>query len=155
MQSVVVDIPQKVLLKLLELNTAEIPDEVLPGYMVEVIENCLTTINQVRLALAPHGLDADTYFKAKVYASPITDISVASKDDPRCAMRVFFSQNVRANVVKYQVIQIIHAKNVWIADLLWAMGDAICGKAIYGFSEETLLNMNIARQRIGLSPLEV
>lgn len=154
MQSVVVDVPQNVLLKLLEMNTAEIPNEDLPDYMVEVIGNCLTTINQVRLALAPHGLDADNYFKAKVYASPITDVSVASRKDPRCSMRVFFSQNVRSNVVRYPVIQIIHAENAWIADLLWAIADAICGKTVYGFSDESMLNMNIARQGIGLPPLE-
>lgn len=155
MQSVVVDVPQNVLFKLLDLNTTEIPNEDFPDFVMEVIGNCLTTINQVRLALAPNGLDADNYFKAKCYASPIDDISVASEKDPRCAMCVNFTGNTRAKARKFPIIQIINAENAWVADLLWAFSNAICGKTIFGFLDEDMLNVNIARQRIGLPPLAV
>ena len=152
MQSVVLDIPQNVLFKLLELETVEIPDESFPEFVNEAIGNCLTVIQRVRLLLQDKGLDADTYFKAKLYASQIDALNPFGED--RCEMRVFFSQNVRSAVVRYPVIQVLNAENAWVADLLWAFANAICGKTVYGFSDESLLNVNIARQRIGLPPLE-
>lgn len=169
MQSVIVDIPEAVLLKLLDLDTPNLPDEVFPDFVVEAIGNCLTVINQVRLALEPHELDADTYFKAKLYASKIDAIN-PFKDD-RCAMRVHFSGELRKNLTEYMRGKFVHdengwqyerrnpriiitnTENMWVEDLLRVFADAIAGKTVYGFSDADMLNVNIARDRIGLPAL--
>ena len=172
MQSVVLDIPQNVLFKLLELETVEIPDESFPEFVNEAIGNCLTVIQRVRLLLQDKGLDADTYFKAKLFASKIDALN-PFKDD-RCAMLVHFSGELRKSLMQYERRKVVEVddekgygfgyrepripindpENSWVEDLLRVFADAIGGKTVYGFSDESMLNMNIARQRIGLPPLE-
>ena len=170
MQSVIVDIPQNVLFNLLELETAEIPDESFPEFVNEAVGNCLTVIQWVRLLLQDKGLDADTYFKAKLFASQIDALNPFRED--RCQMRVYFSGELRKNLMEYTRMKSINdengyrmayrnpripinnIENMWVEDLLRVFADAIGGKTVYGFSDESLLNMNIARQRIGLPPLE-
>ena len=170
MQCVVVDIPEDVLFKLLELKSPEFPNEAFPDFVNEAIGNCLTVINRVRLLLHEKELDADTYFKAKLYASQIDSLN-PFKDD-RCKMLVHFSGELRKSLMEYTRmksvndengyrleyreprITINHAENTWVEDLLRVFADAIAGKTVYGFSDEDMHAVNVARQRIGLPPLE-
>ena len=173
MQSVVVDVPENVLLKLLELESPELLNETFPDFVNEAIGNCLTVINRVRLLLHEKGLDADTYFKAKLYASQIDSLN-PFRDD-RCEMLVHFSGELREHLAEYQRqkairdengysigqyewkhprITINNAENAWVEDLLRVFYNAIAGKTVYGFSDADILGMNAARQRRGLPPLE-
>ena len=172
MQSVVVDLPENVLLGLLALESPEIPNESLPDFAVEAVENCLTTINRVRILLDKKALDADTYFKSKLYASQIDALNPFKSD--RCDLRVHFSGKFRKNLYEYEKVKITrneegysigtervnpritikNAENAWVEDLLCVFSDAIAGKTIYGFSDEDMLSVNIARQRMGLPPLK-
>ena len=150
MQNVIVDVPQNALLALLELEDTDIPNEELPDYVIEVIGNCLTTINQVRLVLEQNSLDSDNYFKSKSFASSIDSMG---PDGNRCPMRIFFSQNARSALARDSVIDINQDENAWISDFTTAFADAICGKTVYGFSDTDLKNINLAREKIGLGPL--
>ena len=96
-------------------------------------------------------MDADTYFKAKLYASQIDALN-PFRDD-RCEMLVHFSGNLRGHVARFPIIQVEHEQNAWIADLIYVFGNAICGKTIIGFSDEDMLAVNTARTRTGLPPL--
>ena len=172
MQSVVVDVPENVLLKLLKLESPELPNETFPDFVNEAIGNCLTVINRVRLLLHEKGLDADTYFKAKLYASKIDSLN-PFRDD-RCEMLVHFSGELRKGLMQYERRKVVEdekdekgyrfeyrepritindTENVWVEDLLCVFAAAIGGKTVYGFSDEDMLNVNIARQGIGLPPL--
>jgi len=171
MQSVVVDLPENVLLRLLELESPEIPNESLPDFATEAVGNCLTVINRVRLHFHEKGLDADTYFKGKLYASKIDSLNLFRED--RCQMLVHFSGELRRNLMEYTRVKIVedkngraigteyrnpritinNAENTWVERLLCVFADAIGGKTVYGFSDEGMHAMNVARQRIGLPPL--
>ena len=169
MQSVMVDIPENVLFKLLELETPELAGETFPDFVNEAIGNCLTVINRVRLLLHDKELDADAYYKAKLYASQIDSLN-PFRDD-RCEMLVHFSGEMRKNLMTYMRTKVVHDENgyrseyrnpripisnpdnSWVEQLLHVFADAIAGKTIYGFSDEDMLAVNVARNRIGLPPL--
>ena len=173
MQSVVVDLPENVLLGLLALDSPESMGESLPDFATEAVENCLTVIEQVRVLLHRKGQDASDYFKSKLYASQIDAMNPF--EDDRCQMRVHFSGEFRKGLYEYERVKIIRDKNGysigteytnpriyksmneenwWIEDLLRCFNDAIVGKTVYGFSDKDMLSVNIARQRMGLPPLE-
>ena len=156
MQCVVVDIPENVLFGLLKLESPELPNEVFPDFVNEAIGNCLTVINRVRLLLHEKRLDAETYFKAKLYASQI-DSKNPFRDD-RCEMLVHFSGELRQGLAEWsrneyrnpRSIHINNTEHLWVEDLLRVFSDAIAGKTVYGFSESDRLAVNMERNRIGL-----
>ena len=149
-----VDVPQNALFKLLnifDLNT-EFIDEELPEHVVDIVGSCLTTVSLVRLELEKHNMNTDDYFKAKSYVSNI-DTIIGPKDN-RCPILVSFPSSVRKSL-KYKDIKINNPDNAWVINLVEAFTDAVQGKTVYGFSDESLLNVNIARQKIGLSLIEL